>query len=239
MDRESWLDGTKIGWEIIEPPCWTRQRGSTLSPYRAVFSIRPSHVISCDSGAGKREPEAVWFSATWKSERSVKCVPRSAAWRTRVASPSCCPILTCITLDFLVLFVCFFGTSVGAIDCFKCVSVDGSNPACEDPFHNNFTSDMLESPCMGGRKNRNGLFPATACLKLSGVYGTRPAFTNRCCHWRSRWDLFMPTAGERDAGEGRQKLYDKPNWVRWLCESCHWPGTSGIRVVCQKGVAAS
>jgi hypothetical protein len=60
---------------------------------------------------------------------------------------------------------------VEAIDCFKCVSLDGNNPACEDPFHNNFTADILESPCMGGRKGRNGLFPATACLKLSGVYG--------------------------------------------------------------------
>jgi len=61
--------------------------------------------------------------------------------------------------------------TVGAIDCFKCVSLGGKNPACEDPFHNNFTSDLLESPCMGGRKGRNGLFPATACLKLSGIYG--------------------------------------------------------------------
>ncbi|EFX77025.1 hypothetical protein DAPPUDRAFT_27196, partial [Daphnia pulex] len=56
------------------------------------------------------------------------------------------------------------------IDCFKCVSVNGENPACEDPFHNNFTSDLLESPCLGGRKGRNGLFPATACLKLAGRY---------------------------------------------------------------------
>lgn len=62
-------------------------------------------------------------------------------------------------------------TAVEAIDCFKCVSLDGKNPACEDPFHNNFTSDLLEAPCMGGRKGRNGLFPATACLKLSGIYG--------------------------------------------------------------------
>lgn len=45
-------------------------------------------------------------------------------------------------------------------------------PFSQDPFHNNFTSDLLESPCMGGRKGRNGLFPATACLKLAGRYGT-------------------------------------------------------------------
>ncbi|XP_045128738.1 uncharacterized protein LOC123514719 isoform X2 [Portunus trituberculatus] len=56
------------------------------------------------------------------------------------------------------------------IDCFKCVSVNGDNPGCEDPFHNNFSATMLESPCMAGRKGREGLFPATACIKLAGVY---------------------------------------------------------------------
>ncbi|XP_046441330.1 uncharacterized protein LOC124192179 isoform X3 [Daphnia pulex] len=76
-----------------------------------------------------------------------------------------------LTTLFLVLVVSqFFLSTVSAIDCFKCVSVNGENPACEDPFHNNFTSDLLESPCLGGRKGRNGLFPATACLKLAGRY---------------------------------------------------------------------
>ncbi|KAI9562002.1 hypothetical protein GHT06_012966 [Daphnia sinensis] len=77
-----------------------------------------------------------------------------------------------LTSVFFFLFIVpqFFITTVNAIDCFKCVSVNGANPACEDPFHNNFTSDLLESPCLGGRKGRNGLFPATACLKLAGRY---------------------------------------------------------------------
>ena len=56
------------------------------------------------------------------------------------------------------------------IDCFKCVSLNGSNPACEDPFHNNYTADLLERPCMGGRKGRNGLFPASSCIKLAGTF---------------------------------------------------------------------
>ena len=56
------------------------------------------------------------------------------------------------------------------IECFKCVSVNGSNPACEDPFHNNRTISFLEKPCMGGRKNRDGLFPASACIKLHGRF---------------------------------------------------------------------
>lgn len=60
------------------------------------------------------------------------------------------------------------GTS--SIDCFKCVSVNGDNPACEDPFHNNNSLRLLESPCMGGRKGRDGVFPATACIKMDGRY---------------------------------------------------------------------
>jgi len=60
--------------------------------------------------------------------------------------------------------------SSAGIDCFKCVSTNGSNPLCEDPFHNNYTSNILERPCMGGRKGRNGLFPASACIKVAGTY---------------------------------------------------------------------
>ncbi len=64
-----------------------------------------------------------------------------------------------------------FSVSSAGIDCFKCVSTNGSNPLCEDPFHNNYTSNILERPCMGGRKGRNGLFPASACIKVAGTYG--------------------------------------------------------------------
>ena len=42
---------------------------------------------------------------------------------------------------------------------------------CEDPFHNNYTTDILERPCFGGRKDRNGLFPASSCIKVVGKYG--------------------------------------------------------------------
>ena len=53
------------------------------------------------------------------------------------------------------------------------MSVAGDNPGCEDKFHNNMTEDLveLESPCMGGRKGRDGLFPASDCIKVTGVYG--------------------------------------------------------------------
>ncbi|KAK8397404.1 hypothetical protein O3P69_004851 [Scylla paramamosain] len=41
---------------------------------------------------------------------------------------------------------------------------------------------MLESPCMAGRKGREGLFPATACIKLAGVYDeSRERIVIRSC----------------------------------------------------------
>ena len=71
----------------------------------------------------------------------------------------------------MINVVFFLHLSAIGIDCFKCVSVNGTNPSCEDPFHNNYTSSLLERPCMGGRKGRNGLFPASACIKLAGKFG--------------------------------------------------------------------
>ncbi|XP_034948207.1 uncharacterized protein [Chelonus insularis] len=69
-----------------------------------------------------------------------------------------------------------------AIDCFKCVSIGGDNKECDDPFHNNGSIQFLESPCQGGRKGRDGLFPATACIKLAGVYyDTGVTITVRSC----------------------------------------------------------
>ncbi|XP_061398731.1 uncharacterized protein LOC133334451 [Musca vetustissima] len=75
-----------------------------------------------------------------------------------------------------------FITNVEGIDCFKCVSKNGTNRACDDPFHNNYSTSILESPCMGGRKGRDGLFPATACIKIAGYYDdTGETITVRGC----------------------------------------------------------
>ncbi|KAF5272290.1 hypothetical protein FQR65_LT04947 [Abscondita terminalis] len=64
-----------------------------------------------------------------------------------------------------------FRTHTGeTIDCFKCVSLNNDYKPCEDPFHNNFTLDIYESPCMGGKKGRDGLFPATSCIKIAGTF---------------------------------------------------------------------
>ncbi|XP_066149760.1 uncharacterized protein [Euwallacea fornicatus] len=69
-----------------------------------------------------------------------------------------------------------------AIDCFKCISVNNDYPPCEDPFHNNYTLDIFQSPCMGGRKGRDGIFPATACVKITGVFDdNKDTITVRGC----------------------------------------------------------
>lgn len=69
-----------------------------------------------------------------------------------------------------------------AIDCFKCVSMNGKFPPCDDPFHNNHSLQMLEASCMGGRKGRDGLFPATSCIKIAGVFDdTGETITVRGC----------------------------------------------------------
>uniref|UniRef100_A0A2A4K8T6 Protein sleepless n=1 Tax=Heliothis virescens TaxID=7102 RepID=A0A2A4K8T6_HELVI len=83
----------------------------------------------------------------------------------------------------IAIFITLCWSPTGhAIDCFKCVSMNGRFPACDDPFHNNHSLQMLESPCMGGRKGRDGLFPATSCIKIAGVFDdTRETITVRGC----------------------------------------------------------
>lgn len=73
-------------------------------------------------------------------------------------------------LLLLLTLLCYTKTTL-AIDCFKCSSFGGSNEYCEDPFHHNFSANILHAPCWAGRKNRDGIYPATACVKLKGVYG--------------------------------------------------------------------
>ncbi|XP_063872021.1 uncharacterized protein LOC135106656 [Scylla paramamosain] len=59
---------------------------------------------------------------------------------------------------------------VEGLDCFKCGSVNGSDPQCSDPFHHNHSTTYLASPCLAGWKGREGAFPATHCVKLSGYF---------------------------------------------------------------------
>ncbi|KAK9880249.1 hypothetical protein WA026_010125 [Henosepilachna vigintioctopunctata] len=73
-------------------------------------------------------------------------------------------------LNFWIFFSHLGLQSVETIDCFKCVSYNHKYTPCEDPFHNNYTIDIFESPCMGGRRGRDGLYPATSCVKITGTF---------------------------------------------------------------------
>ncbi|XP_055375257.1 uncharacterized protein LOC129607990 [Condylostylus longicornis] len=85
-------------------------------------------------------------------------------------------------VSLIAVLIVFSIHYVYSIDCFKCVSFNRSNKACDDPFHNNYSTAILESPCMGGRKGRDGLFPATACIKIAGYYDdTGETITVRGC----------------------------------------------------------
>ncbi|CAH2267062.1 jg22354 [Pararge aegeria aegeria] len=95
----------------------------------------------------------------------------SSLWGTNVYIASFI-ILSWISIVFISQVINFTKrVTVASIDCFKCVSMNGRSPQCDDPFHNNHSLNMLESPCMGGRKGRDGLFPATSCIKIAGVFG--------------------------------------------------------------------
>ncbi|KAK7498454.1 hypothetical protein BaRGS_00010408, partial [Batillaria attramentaria] len=50
------------------------------------------------------------------------------------------------------------------LGCFKCTSINHSNPECEDTFNN--TDRFWEPDCWGTRKNRMGSFPGTQCIKM-------------------------------------------------------------------------
>ncbi|XP_042207483.1 uncharacterized protein LOC121856203 [Homarus americanus] len=85
-------------------------------------------------------------------------------------------------LTIFVLISALIWCQTEGLDCFKCGSINGSDPHCIDPFHHNFSSSYLSSPCLAGWKERQGLFPATHCVKLSGYfYDTTEAMVVRGC----------------------------------------------------------
>lgn len=73
-----------------------------------------------------------------------------------------------LTLMFAVCVVDV--QSASSIDCYVCASFDGNNPQCDDPFNTNYTNTFLVTSCKSSRKNRNGVFPASACIKVAGKY---------------------------------------------------------------------
>uniref|UniRef100_A0A182HSQ6 Protein sleepless n=1 Tax=Anopheles arabiensis TaxID=7173 RepID=A0A182HSQ6_ANOAR len=106
----------------------------------------------------------------------------SSIGRSNSSSSTLAQVVASITALLLVMVVVVPLPTAHGIDCFKCVSMNGANKACDDPFHNNYSAAILESPCMGGRKGRDGLFPATSCIKIAGYYDdTGETITVRGC----------------------------------------------------------
>lgn len=122
-------------------------------------------------------------------------------------------ILTCVLSEGNLL------DAVGGIGCFRCVSVAGSNPPCEDTFHNNHSGQSLfELPCLTGRKGRDGTFPASACIKLTGIYDdTGEVMTVRGCSLDSG-TLTIDTELTRTSSCGA--FYFGERYVRGCVQSC-------------------
>ena len=72
---------------------------------------------------------------------------------------------TIVGLDVHVLHCHCLAVS---ISCYKCLSINGSNPSCEDLFQGDIAGrpSLLSTPCFTRLRNRQGLFPATHCSKL-------------------------------------------------------------------------
>ena len=68
--------------------------------------------------------------------------------------------------DFFLNFI------AAAIGCFVCSSINKNNPGCEDTFNNTYPG-FYQSQCQTGRKDRTGLFPASACVKFKGTVGKK------------------------------------------------------------------
>ncbi|UJR27961.1 hypothetical protein I4U23_009219 [Adineta vaga] len=81
---------------------------------------------------------------------------------------------------------------VSSLSCYKCFSINGSNPQCEDLFQGDIPGkpSLLQTPCITSLRGRNGTFPGTHCIKLvAHSNGPKPVqYTYRTC--------------------GREELYD-------------------------------
>ncbi|XP_013415678.1 uncharacterized protein LOC106177459 [Lingula anatina] len=69
-----------------------------------------------------------------------------------------------ITLCYMFFLV----GKVSTIGCYVCTSINHSELACEDKFEP-LNGSYYVPDCMGSRKDQDGLFPATSCIKLIGV----------------------------------------------------------------------
>ncbi|CAG9853808.1 unnamed protein product [Phyllotreta striolata] len=122
-------------------------------------------------------------------------------------------------IKYLLFLNLLHNSNVYSIDCFKCVSINSDYQPCEDPFHHNYTEDIYKSPCMGGKKGRDGLFPATSCVKIAGIFDdTEDSIVVRGCALDSG-TLTTDTEIVRMSHCGR--FYYKNRYVRGCVQSCN------------------
>ena len=76
------------------------------------------------------------------------------------------------------------------IGCFVCTSINHSEPECEDTF-NNTNAKFYHKTCFSGRKGRDGLFPATNCVKLK-------AEIRKYSHYEMNYDIFFIQIENKD-----------------------------------------
>uniref|UniRef100_A0AC35F6S3 Protein quiver n=1 Tax=Panagrolaimus sp. PS1159 TaxID=55785 RepID=A0AC35F6S3_9BILA len=93
--------------------------------------------------------------------------------------------LNFIKIILFIYILNFYISSVNSagIGCFVCSSFNGSNPDCEDTFNSTVERGAkgnianYQFPCWAFKKNRQGLFPADHCIKVSGYKSNDPTQT--------------------------------------------------------------
>ncbi|KAF4533486.1 hypothetical protein B566_EDAN000971 [Ephemera danica] len=67
----------------------------------------------------------------------------------------------------LILLVFKISGASGAINCYTCSSLNGSDVNCEDPF--NPAMSTYTEKCMVPKQGHVGVFPANFCIKIRGT----------------------------------------------------------------------
>lgn len=76
----------------------------------------------------------------------------------------------------MCLFI-FFLVCTGNRSCYTCSSRNGSEAACEDPFHPGLDENQYyEDKCKVGKEGHIGLFPGLFCVKVKGIVGKLATF---------------------------------------------------------------
>ncbi|XP_076460878.1 uncharacterized protein LOC143293647 [Babylonia areolata] len=75
-------------------------------------------------------------------------------------------VLPCVIVCLLLPLLLLIDVQVNGLGCFKCTSINHTNPDCEDRF-NNTDKRFWDGDCWAYRKKREGMFPATQCIKMT------------------------------------------------------------------------